>query len=284
MASRPVVALLIGAHKTATTYIQSRLRNSQDALHSAGISMVSTGQFRKRITSQILNSDFSPAQLTRLLHEHTGDQRVIISDENLLGIRHSDNRLYPRARQRLERLLPAFEGYKVEVFLTVRSYPDYLVSFYTEHLRSNRFIRFERFYKHIDFNTISWLELLDDIRAAGVEKLRISDFSTLVNEEQQYFDTLLGKKGISLSPADNTPEVRRTKLTQQGYEALRFFAQKYALNSSGQLMALIDNMEQETPATPFMPIPESQRLEMEARYEAEMKELNTPERLYALAK
>ena len=57
---------------------------------------------------------------------------------------------------------------------------------------------------------------------------------------------------------------------------MRFFAQKYALNSAPQLMTHIDHTEQETPATPFMPIPEAQRLEMEARYEAEMKELMAP--------
>ena len=110
MASRPVVALHVGAHKTATTYIQSRLLNSQDVLNSAGISIVPTGQFRKRITSQVLNSDFAPVQLSRLLEEYAGYKRVIISDENLLGVRPNTNRLYPRARQRLEAILPAFEG------------------------------------------------------------------------------------------------------------------------------------------------------------------------------
>lgn len=274
MASRPVVALHVGAHKTATTYIQSRLLNSQDVLNSAGISIVPTGQFRKRITSQVLNSDFAPVQLSRLLEEYAGYKRVIISDENLLGVRPNTNRLYPRARQRLEAILPAFEGYTVEVFVTLRSYPDYLVSFYTEYLRNNRFIRFERFYKQIDFNTVTWLDLLEDIRVTGFETLRISDFSTFFDAEQQYFDALLGTKGISLSPADNTPAVRRTKLTQQGYDALQLFAQKYALGSAQQPMSVIDSTEQETPATPFMPIPEAQRVEMETRYKTEMGQIN----------
>ncbi len=197
MASRPVVALHVGAHKTATTYIQSRLLNSQDALNSAGISIVPTGQFRKRITSQVLSSDYAPVQISRLLEEYAGYKRVIISDENLLGVRPNTNRLYPGARQRLEAILPAFEGYTVEVFVTLRSYPDYLISFYTEYLRNNRFIRFERFYKQIDFNTVTWLDLLEDIRVAGFETLRISDFSTFFDAEQQYFDALLGTKGIS---------------------------------------------------------------------------------------
>ena len=156
----------------------------------------------------------------------------------------------------------------------MRSYPDYLVSFYTEYLRNNRFIRFERFYKQIDFNTVTWLDLLEDIRVTGFETLRISDFSTFFDAEQQYFDALLGTKGISLSPADNTPAVRRTKLTQQGYDALQLFAQKYALGSAQQPMSVIDSTEQETPATPFMPIPEAQRVEMETRYKTEMGQIN----------
>lgn len=273
MASRPVVALLVGAHKTATTYIQSRLLNSQDALNAAGIAHVPTGEFRKRITNQLLNDDFSPAQLTRLLDEHTGCGRIILSDENLLGVRPKANRLYPRARERLETLLPAFAGYAVEVFITLRSYPEYLVSRYTEHLRSNRFVRFEKYYQQIDFDTVTWLDLLDDLRAVGVETLRVSDFSKLFEDEQLYFDTLLGTEGISLRPADNTPAVRRTKLTQQGYDAVRVFARQYGLGSAQPVMALIDNLEQETAATPFMPIPEAQKAEMESRYQVEMKGL-----------
>lgn len=273
MASRPVIVLLVGAHKTATSYIQSRLLNSLDALNSAGISHVPMEQFRKRITNQLSHSGFSPAQLTRLLEEHAGYNRIILSDENLLGVWPDANRLYPRARQRLESLLPAFDGYMVEVFVTVRSYPEYLVSRYTEHLRNHGFIRFEKFYKGIDFDTLTWLDLSEDIRAAGFKTLRIWDYSNLFDDKQHYFDTLLGMTGISLNPADNTPAVRRTKLTQQGYDVLRFFSRKYALSSTQQVLALIDNTEQETPATPFMPIPEAQRVKMEIRYEEEMKEL-----------
>lgn len=284
MTSRPVVALLVGAHKTATTYIQSRLLNSKDTLNAAGIAHVPTGQFRERITRQVLTGSFSPTQLTGLLEEHAGYQRLLLSDENLLGIRPNANRLYPRARQRLETLIPAFEGYTVEVFVTLRSYPDYLVSRYTEHLRSNRFVRFEKYYKQIDFDTVTWLDLLEDIRAVGFKTLRVSDFSKLFDGEQQYFDTLLGTEGIPLSPANNTPEVRRTRLTQQGYDVVRTFARDYAFNSAPQVMALIDNTAQETAETPFMPIPEAQRVEMEIRYKAEMNELNAPVTIHALSK
>lgn len=273
MASRPVVSLLVGAHKTATTYIQSRLLNSQYALNAAGISHIPMEQFRKRITNQLSNNGFSPAQLTRLLEEHAGYNRIILSDENLLGVWPDANRLYPRARLRLETLFPAFEGYSVEVFVTLRCYPDYLVSRYTEHLRSNRFVQFENYYKEIDFDTVTWLDLIDDIRASGIETLSISDYPRIFDDEQHYIDTLLGTSGISLNPADNTPAVRRTKLTQQGYDVLRTFSRKYALSSTQQVLALLDNTEQETPATPFMPIPEAQKVEMEVRYEQEMKEL-----------
>ncbi len=273
MTSRPAVALLIGAHKTATTYIQSRLLNSQDALKLAGISQVTTREFRKRITQQLMSADFSPTRLTDLLEEHAGYKRLILSDENLLGVQPDANRLYPRARQRLESLLPAFEGYQVEVFVTLRSYPDYLVSRYTEHLRNHRFVRFEKYYKQLDFNTVTWLDLIDDIHSAGFETLRVWDFSNLFDNEQQYFDTLLGTAGIALSPADNTPAVRRTRLTQEGYEVLRIVAQKYALNATQQMMALIDHTEQETQTTPFMPLPAAQKREMEIRYMAELNDL-----------
>lgn len=69
------------------------------------------------------------------------------------------------------------------------------------------------------------------------------------------------------------PAVRRTKLTQQGYDVVQVFARKYGLGSAQSVMALIDNMEQEKPVTPFMPIPDAQKVEMESRYLEEMKGL-----------
>jgi len=57
-----------------------------------------------------------------------GATAVLLDAPNLLGTRQDNlrhRRLYPRAMQRLQRLLPAFEGYPVHLHLALRTYEAY---------------------------------------------------------------------------------------------------------------------------------------------------------------
>lgn len=268
---RPVIALHLGVHKTATTYIQSRLSNSREILKENGIAYIPLEETRNLITAKI-SDESEPQKLLESLRPYMEYDRLILSDENIIGGTNKPkrNKIYPNARMRVGRILTAFLGYDIEIYITLRNYVDYFVSRYAESLRHFPFMDFDSYHREIDFSTVSWLQLIDSVRSAGATKLTITDFGELFRDEQAYFDLLVGTPGIVLESADNNPATRRAKFSQQGYDVVKYFAQHFSPGSAKKIMRMIDHTHQETAVTPFMPFDKEQSSVMTERYSNEI--------------
>jgi hypothetical protein len=268
---KPIVALHLGAHKTATTYMQSRLYKSREVLRENGIAYIPLEDLRSLVTTK-LNQSVAPSTLAECLRPYLACDRLILSDENILGGTNKPihNSMYSNAKRRVEILLAALSDFDVSIFITVRSYADYFVSRYAEFLRHHPFMAFERYYKDIDFETVSWLDVIGQVKMAGAKSITISAFENTFEDEQAYLDLLLGKQGIVIESADDSPAIRRSKFSQQGYEIIKCYAEKYAVGSINKLMWVLDNNRQETQATTFMPFSEKQQLRLSDRYAAEL--------------
>jgi hypothetical protein len=269
------LALHLGVHKTATTHIQSRLLNSRDALRKDGIGYVKLGRLRRTLTEKLGRRDFSAREVIADLKGDLECDRLILSDENILGgpNRPADNRIYPHAQARVAKVLETFAAYEVEIYVTLRDYPDYFASRYAEALRHYPFCTFDEYYAGIDFGTVAWKDLLDALIAAGARSITVSAYDRIFEDERAYLELLLGGSGVALAEADSRPQVRRTKFSAEGFEVIRAYAQHYPADSVKEMVRFLDAIAQQTPATAFMPFDQGQRDRLRARYAAEMDAL-----------
>jgi len=172
----------VGVHKTATTFIQSRLKGNLAKLNRAGIGYMPIWAFRTSFWKELMKID--PAGFR--IEDHLGDffprgapkevRGIIISDENLLGLcgpMLRTGKLYGGARPRMAHLRKLLAGHEVTLFCAVRRYDAFLASAYCEGLRTNkRYITFEDFTNRVNWKTISWLPVLNKIET-GLQPDRV---------------------------------------------------------------------------------------------------------------
>ncbi|WP_213032645.1 hypothetical protein, partial [Acinetobacter radioresistens] len=70
--------LHLGVHKTATTYIQSKIYNSREVLSQAGIGCISLDDTRKYFTSKLTRSPSISKEAKSFLESH---DVILLSDE-----------------------------------------------------------------------------------------------------------------------------------------------------------------------------------------------------------
>lgn len=267
----PEIALHLGVHKTATTYIQSRLWNTREELVRHGINYIGLDDLRSRLTSKLGDVAFGKQEVFDALYPFLNCDRFIISDENILGGTDALRRqgFYPWAKQKVKKVVNGLEGCEVEIYVTIRSFPEYLVSRYSESLRHFKFRTFEDYMSGISDKNISWLPMLDDLVAVGAKKIFINDFKYVVNGEN-YLRELVGKP-LELAEASQESWVKRSKISKETYEIVKLYAETYSDQSTRRLVGMMDNHPQCTDPTPFMPFTESQLDTFRARYEKEVE-------------
>ena len=276
MSQKPIIALHLGVHKTATTYLQSKLNNSTGELTKNGISYIPLGRLRRTVTSQLDETDFSNQQLMDALKPYLNCQRLILSDENLIGgmFKPKANFIYDDVARRLKKLLSLLDNYSVEIFITLRNYPEYFVSRYTESLRHYDFFSFEQYYDCVDFTTVSWLDVIDSIKSVYSGNITVTDYNDFLNDEKNYFYSLLKKDNVNLKNAENNPTIRRARLSKEAYEIVNCFGSQYSKTSIKKLINFLENTPQDNPATQFMPFTPLEIHAFSERYAREMSLLN----------
>jgi hypothetical protein len=158
------IHLHIGAHKTATTFIQQAFQQNRSALNKAGIGYMPLRVVREKFTGSY--DELSPSAR---IDDYLGDcfegdvpagiTGLILSDENFFGTTRQSipsGILYPLAAERARALRQLLAGHEVTVFLCIRSYDDFIASLYGEALRWGSFLRFEVFRRRLDFESFRW--------------------------------------------------------------------------------------------------------------------------------
>ncbi len=213
------IYLHLGAHKTATTYLQMRLQRNATLLARAGVYVPPLLMLRQRLTSLLgpaarpgLSGFYRRSRLTRELGAlsceavQSGASRMVLSDENLIGgcNKVTDRgEFYPKARRRLAALARALPQEPCEVMLALRSYAGFYTSAYGEWLRiGGRFRPFDQSLKQ-QFITEAggWPGLVADIRAAfPAARLTVWDFDDWSDLEPIVLARMVGPAAQSLSP------------------------------------------------------------------------------------
>jgi hypothetical protein len=172
---RKRVNLHLGAHKTATTFIQKVLRASKSNLAGHGIKYVPMQNVRKNVTHRMrahynrgVSRTVTIAAVRKYFESRFPEEctTLVVSEENFVGNckqLYTKSDLYPDAADRLQIVADALQGYEVNVYFCVRDYLDFLPSAYCEYLRHNDFVTFETFLGGVDPQKDYWVRVVEGI-------------------------------------------------------------------------------------------------------------------------
>ena len=202
------IVLHLGAHKTASTYIQQTLSANAELIASHDIGLVLPKAYRDRAAEM--------ATPRRLFHrgashaasafksfvdeaQAAGQSRLTISEENLLGTLDSvlfGSGFYDRAGASLRKIVNGATDRPVKALISVRSYADYFASAWAQALRNGPYVPFDEGLKtRLMSLEANWAVLVEDIADAlprGSE-LVIWQYEHLKFVEDQIFRNLVGK-------------------------------------------------------------------------------------------
>lgn len=218
----PRTVLHVGAHKTATTFLQRTLTNNIDLLKAANVHYLPLDVLRKNFTNHI--NDSQRTEIGADLVARIGRQDVLISDENLSGAPADlvrNGTYYPNVGKRIEALLDAIRTRDVEVVFAVREYAAFHVSMYCEYLRHRDFMKFGEYHALFGKSKFNWNDVVADLVAlVPQERLTIIDFSDFRNKQNAVLQLLSGLPGDRF--ALPTEQVRESfsSMTVQALETL----------------------------------------------------------------
>ncbi len=183
------IHLHLGAHKTATTYIQSQLFDNRADLATTGAGFVGLWVMRKQFTRLFETLGwFDPvwAPVTRwilrrrlrvILKPHGGKKLVILSDENLAGLIRTNywrGGLYRGLKARMKMLRSVFSGHDVHYFFCIRPYADHLTSSYLQWAATGKPPSFDTFLARFGPDMPGWAEAVAAIAgAAGKDRVTV---------------------------------------------------------------------------------------------------------------
>lgn len=207
------ISLHLGAHKTASTHLQKSLQRAPGKLAAEGIRFRGPKYLRDpdhklakatQTGGADLSDIFGPDPLTTVAD---GAERLVLSDENLLGQAFNDAQpgvLYPRARGRIERLLDALSPSPVTLFVGIRNPGPWLASLYSQKIKGGHYMRFDQFCAGFRPTDLRWSGLIRRLLAInphqGIVVWRHEDY---VRIEDKLLARILGKpapKGVKFVP------------------------------------------------------------------------------------
>jgi len=206
------VHLHLGAHKTATTFIQNILRDNKETLLEQGVLYLTLDQTRKELTRPLVALCSAHRDRDKLeTHRHklldiVGRDRlarchtVLISDENLAG--RAGGGSSPR---RIKRGLPygsiagnwkharAELGPNITAFYSIREYCGFMTSTYSEIFRRFPKVPFKKLRTWLEESPALWSMVHRDLSAAfGGENVVLWDFTDTVAHPAEVLAMLTG--------------------------------------------------------------------------------------------
>ena len=207
------VVFHVGAHKTATTHLQSSLLSVTDELSAAGVRYYGPDHFRlpgRTLTALFgLRARRGPGREKRPAPEQLelmrkGAQRIILSEENYIGKLHNPKRgkparsRYPNAARRVSLLAERLEQ-PVDICLSIRNPVSFLNSAYCQMLLAGDVMRNGRYKVLNPTSSVDWLDLVTRLRAApGVNQLTVWAYEDYTGVFGQVAKALVGPGGADI--------------------------------------------------------------------------------------
>jgi hypothetical protein len=265
------IALHIGAHKTASTYIQNTLELNMQLLSRNNINYIPLKEMRRSITSKIKFGKINTMMFSKLLKANTDSIRLILSDENLIGAPGDlikQGTIYEKSRSRLSNLCNALGDEDFFVYLSVRNYETFIPSLYLELLRHHSFFSFTEFTRKFNIFDISWYKIVRSLCIKfRQENITLWDFAEFRNIEDEVFSSLIG----SQLPIVKLTDPVRPSLSGKAVAALGAL---HAVLSDDEIRPFVRPISQAFPKgakyPAFMPFPEDTAMKLRAHFAADM--------------
>ncbi|MEA2047497.1 MAG: hypothetical protein U9O64_03520 [Campylobacterota bacterium] len=160
------IKLYIGAHKTATTHIQSVLEANEELLMKNSIRVSTPNRLRPKWIQLFMeychHNRVSNKEELLALSPTRGTW--IFSEENFVGNSYELSQastLYPNILMRLKCFVALYPKAKIELYFSIRSYETFYRSTYLEVVRNRGYLPFNHYYKETLFQSKSWVNVIE---------------------------------------------------------------------------------------------------------------------------
>lgn len=235
------VILHIGLHKTATTYFQNILEHNVEKLKKHNITYMNLKTTRELITRPIRNQKNISSIFTNIT-PYLNNGQLIISDENMIGELGvvPKNDFYQQLDKKMCQLMKLFDGFEVDIYVTLRNYSEYMPSRYSEYLRHFKFLEYDEYYNAMEYDRDYFLELTKRLSSFDINRLVISDFDNIIKNKEKYIQSLIGQKVQLSYKIDISQEIKRSTISQEVYDVLKYTSQKLGTDITSEVLEVID--------------------------------------------
>lgn len=212
------IKLHLGAHKTASTWLQATLTEQNHYLAENGIAFIGPRQLRDMTKSANFTAFFQT-------HIDPSAQHVILSDENLLGAPRGtveSATLYPEAQHNLTRLRGWLGVEPREIYLSIRDYADFFPSIIGQFLASHPRVEadFDGMRDLFRQSETSWITVIETVLAVFPNsKLFLWRYRDLHQIAPELMHHMLGAAGHNIRI--DLERITMPSLTVEAQELLR---------------------------------------------------------------
>ena len=183
--------------------------------------------------------------------------------------------MYPKIGRRTELLSQILQKEPVDLMMVIRNYPAYIVSSYSEFIRSRGYMKFEEFYDRV-YGQIApnWLTISDQIKQAyPAANLMIFKHSDLVKRPK---DVLSKMTGLDIPELVIPKQLyARPSMSGVGLDVLKLMDEYGIDQSDGNFVnALAKLLPKSKSFGPLEVLSEDQLEQLKSKYHHDLKDLN----------
>jgi hypothetical protein len=280
--------LHLGAHKTATTYIQSRIQQEAQLLKAEGVSYVPVASFRpwrRQTLSRAAKKGHGASRtyFSRFFKRWCprGCSTLLISDENMIGtcgniVRFG--RLYPELTSKLGGVAEMVGDHPVSIYVSIRCYDAFYAAVYCEALRYDTHCTFTNFAARLDPTARRWQHILADIAILFPESpISVWPYETFRHRELEIFDRLVGKSVASRMTL--TGDIMRGSMSPKAVEIIETLGQRVGWFLASRMVPMVEFLvprEDESPS--FAPWTEHEKHFLRRLYEEDLAIISANQR------
>lgn len=285
MAPLASITLLAGAHKTASTHLQSTLMAQRARLAAEGVGLIGPREVRVHLRAAMQPVDLAPAEAHALACAAfaqlcPGARHIVVMEENTLGatfrplLLGPKGLLYPFAGRRLSDAWAAFAGPELRLGLAIRAPATFLPSCWSEQLLHGEWQSFRDYVQGVPPGVPRWSSLINRVRAVQPELTfwAYEDYPAVLPQIIDWATGLAGF-GATCPPLAERP---RPGLSAEAAEILH---RKMAAEPGRDHKRMARRARWAAPLepgiAPFRPWTEAERSRLDAAYTEDLRALTT---------
>ncbi|MGA9797271.1 MAG: sulfotransferase domain-containing protein [Rhizomicrobium sp.] len=233
------IFLHLGAHKTATSFLQANVTANAAAFEKQGWRVIDfQKEFDKlrKYTGKIRGNrpldEAGEKRLGRFFKEVRNDSRdVFLSYEGFLGsMNMARGKIYPNHQRPIKMLKKRFANRNVQIGFCVRNFADQVESSYNFRFATGHKEPFAEYSKNIEPANLSWVAIIQNLsKAFGAENLVLWTYEDFKKDGAAALPKIVQSAGIDATdlkvvfpkPRNVSLSIGQLKLLQDWHEALQ---------------------------------------------------------------